>query len=512
MLERLYIKDFAILDEITLEFSPGLTVITGETGAGKSILLQALSVALGAKGTKLFVKTGRKHAVVEATINDRTFRRLVSKAGRLKSYMEDEPLKEEKFRIRTQGLIDFHGQHEQQLIMNSDTHLDYLDSFCGLQSDVSDLTSTFQLLQTKKKQLNDLRLAKKHYEEKRELLEYQKQEIDNVYPQENEDVELHQEFKKLHNIEELISTIQQMTHELTDGERSLYNQLSSITYSLNSLLKIDSDLNSYSETLESALVSLQDASTGLTNYRSSLHHDNERLTEIDERLQAIESLLRKYGGTVASVILHRNEIEEELQSMQKLGEEEHALIINIAECESAYKNNANRIHKIRKCSLNKLSNVIEKEMQKLNMPNAIFQVRMTQKPDADSFMRCEDEFVLTTSRGIDFVEFYLSANPGEQPKPLTKIASGGEISRIMLAIKTVFQNNDPVQTMVFDEIDSGISGDAAEKVAESLVNLSKNKQVICITHLPQISQKAEYHLHVTKKFENGETVVFAEYI
>jgi len=512
MLKKAYIRDFAIIDEMSIDFSNGLTIITGETGAGKSIILQALSVVLGEGGTKTMVKTGKNQSVVEAEIKDKTYRRLISSSGRLKSYIDDEPLAVKNYKLNTVGLVDFHGQHEQQLIMNPDTHIDYLDNFCGLRSKVDELGSIYFSLKEARQNLIDVQDAKSRQEEKRDLLEFQKQEIDLVNLQQDEDIELRSEFKKMSHIEELVTSVERIVYALIESDQSLYNQAASLSDELNPLTKYDQTLQPISESLSSILLSVKDISENLSQYQQTLDYQPNQLSEIQERLNAVEKLLRKYGGTTESVLLTRDQIVEELESLSSLSEKEQYFQKRISELESAYSDLALLIHNIRSKSLSNLSSLVEKEMHSLSMPNAVFEVRLSQKEEETSFITHNGIKVKASPKGIDLVDFYLSANPGERPKPLTKIASGGEISRIMLSLKTVFQKHDPIQTMVFDEIDTGISGIAAEKVAESLMKLSKEKQVICITHLPQISNIADHHLHVTKIIQNGETKVTAEYL
>lgn len=512
MLKNLYIKDFAIIDELSIEFSPGFTVITGETGAGKSILLQALSVAMGTNGTSTMVKTGRKKSIIEASVRKKNYRRLISSAGRVKSFVEEEPFTIKYYKDITTGLIDFHGQHEQQLIMNPETHIDYLDSYCGLQKDVEKLESIFNELQETKRQSVELREVKIRQEEKRDLLEFQKEEIDAVNPQLNEDSELRLEFQKLSHVEELISSIRQIKNSLIESDQSVYNQMAFLTKNMSSLVRYDSSLGPMIESMDSVLVQMKESADELQDYYTALDLDPQHLLEINERLLAIEKLLRKHGGTIEAILLTRGQIEEELQSLSTLHDDEQRLHKRMQTLENNYIKLALNIHQVRKDSLSRLSKAVEYEMHGLSMPEAVFEIRLTQKNDSDSFVIKDNLNAKITPKGIDFVEFYLSANPGEKPKPLTKIASGGEISRIMLSLKTVFQNNDPIQTMVFDEIDSGISGLAAEKVADSLVKLSKKKQVICISHLPQISARAKHHLHISKTVRDGATNVSAEYI
>ncbi|NOZ03946.1 MAG: DNA repair protein RecN [FCB group bacterium] len=512
MVKRLSIKNFAIIDELEIDFHPGLTVITGETGSGKSILIQALSVALGAKGTKTMVRSGSERAVVETEVDQTTYRRIIAKSGRIKSYINDEPLSEPVFRQSVTKLVDFHGQHEQQLIMDVNNHIYYLDSYCNLTADVEEIGDIFNSYRESKQQLKQLKEKLKMARERQELLTFQQREILAVNPQPDEDYQLEDEYKTLNHIDELVETIRNLNRLLTESDRSLYTQLSEAMRSLEHVARFDSQLRPFLDSLDSVTITIQDVSNGLLEHMESLDHDKTRLLEIEERLQAIEGLKRKYGGSLEAVMLTLRNIEDELKNLSNLDVRIDDLEQEIHRLETRYQLLADRLHDSRTSRARQLAEAVKKEMQRLNMPSAEFAIHISQKAVDESFVKCGDTAVLPTGNGYDQVEFYLCANPGEQPKPLTEIASGGEISRIMLAIKTVFQQSDPVNTLIFDEIDTGISGVAAEKVAESLMNLARSKQVICITHLPQIASRANRHLHVTKHIRGAETRVKVKYL
>ncbi|MFC1593540.1 DNA repair protein RecN [Candidatus Neomarinimicrobiota bacterium] len=512
MIEKLYIKDFAIVDEIEISFNEGLTVITGETGSGKSILLQALNVSLGGSTSKTMVRSDTERAVIETTLNSKTYRRILNKSGRTKSFSNDEPFTENEYRNACYSLVDFHGQHEQQYIMNESSHIDYLDAFCGIDTDVENCTKLFISIKHNTKILFGLSEKKQSAELQQELLSFQLNEIYATNPEPDEDIKLEEELLTLRHLDEIVETANRLLLELTDEDESIYNRISSSLIAIEKLSRIDQKLEAYSELLQSASLSVQDASNGLTNYVNSLDHDKNRLTEIQDRLGAIDSLKRKYGGSIDSILTTKNQIAEGLDNISFLDEEIRKIKIMISDEKDTYQKLAEEMHNKREFGSKTLSNAVEKEMLQLNMGDARFEIQITQKYSDDSFAFFNGNAVLATEKGFDSIQFLLSANPGERLKPLVEIASGGEISRIMLAIKTVFQKNDPVDSLVFDEIDSGISGIAAEKVANSLVNLAKTKQVICITHLPQIAQSARNHLHISKSVKNGKTVVTGNYL
>ena len=288
--------------------------------------------------------------------------------------------------------------------------------------------------------------------------------------------------------------------------------MSATVKELKKLGGYDEHLNNYLEGLSNAITTIQDTSMSLSDYSNSLNPDKENLNTIEIRLQEIESLKRKYGGSLEAVKAYRKEIKDELDNLINFELDTKTLNNNINDLEKQFQKLSDHLHEVRIVQAEKLSKHIEQEMHKLSMPSAKFEIRINQKNEEESFISFKDKPVKINFNGYDWVEFYMSANPGEQIKPLTGIASGGEISRIMLAIKSVFQKNDPVETLVFDEIDSGISGTTAETVAESLLNISRNRQVICITHLPQIASKANHHIHINKTIKDSDTYITIRYL
>ena len=515
MIKRIFIKNFAIINELELSIKNGLTVITGETGAGKSIILKALDIALGNKAEKTDVRSGQNQAVVEAETDldgGLIYRRLVSKTGRMRSFINDEPISEPRFRESVEIVADFHGQHEQQFIMNSNTHIDFLDRFCSIDNKVLEIEFVYNNLIKIDQQLLKLKELSDNAATRKELLEFQLQEINIVDPQINEDIDLSQKFKRLNHIDELISTVRSLNQSLTEHEHSIYRQLSSSITDLEKLSFYDKSIKPFIESIEQAAVSIQDASSGLLQYAETIDDDPSLLKEIEERLHSIESLKRKYGGSIESVKAFIEEAIDELDQLTRLdvkisqNKEERKLLI------MQYQRLADEIHKVRSKSIKTIEDEVQSALTELNMPGALFNISVSTKLDEDSLILFENNGVHFGPKGYDQVEFFFSANPGENPKPLIKIASGGEVSRIMLAIKSVLKKSDPVGTLVFDEIDTGISGQAAEKVSEALSSLSKEKQVICITHLPQIASKADHHLYVSKNISNDQTEVVANYL
>ncbi|MBC8400228.1 MAG: AAA family ATPase, partial [Candidatus Marinimicrobia bacterium] len=462
MINRLHIRNFAIIDELDLILKPGLTVITGETGSGKSIILQALNVSLGMKPTKTMIKTGQAQAIVETSVyqsaKENTVYRVIPAKGRLKNYIDDTPVNDSDFRELTRNYADFHGQHEQQLIMNSATHIKYLDNYIGNQNTVRKLKIKFDQIEVVRKKLASVQRKQEYAVQRKELLNFQLNEITAATPIVGEDLVLAKEFSVGSHQEEIITAIDDLHSRLETDDNSVQQQLHRSVRELERLLKWDTGLKNFIKLLNDAVINLQEVSSGLFEHVQSLDFDKERLREIEDRLQALELLKRKYGGSIESVLEYKAAIEKELKVFESQDYEIEQLQQNLLNFQEEYQKLANKAHDKRSSAIKKLSDAIITEMHKLKMPGANFEIRMTQLTDNNSPVKYGERTVRSYPDGYDVIEFYLSANPGEKTKPLTQIASGGEVSRIMLAIKTVLQDSDPVDTLIFDEIDSGISG------------------------------------------------------
>lgn len=512
MIKHVSIGNFAILDKVELDFNPSLTVITGETGSGKSILLQAIGVATGGKTTKTMVKSGEKRAVVEVDFDGSSFRRILFNTGSSKSFADDEPIKIADLQALTGKLLDFHGQHEQQLIMDPGNHIEYLDRYGNLLGIRRELESTYNELNAANDELEKRRQLLASSKEKTELLEFQKNEITAVNPRQGEDEDLSNNFQKLSNIDRIQNTVKEIHKYMIDSDGSVSERLGQGIRDLGELCRYAGDLKKVTDQLEDARLNLQDALDTAMGIADSAVIDPEQLREYEERILALEGLKRKYGGSIEAVLDKLQTIESQLAELSSLDENITELRERIRGLEEKYSALALKIHKKRVELTGPLAEQIEKGMEILNMPGGKFEIHVDSKPDPDSFFTLNGKGAKIFPDGIDIVTFFLSANPGEKPKPLAEIASGGEISRIMLAIKSVFSKIDPVHTLIFDEIDSGISGLTAEKVAKSLRVLANGKQVICITHLPQIASQADNHLHVTKKVMGNKTSVSFDYV
>jgi len=512
MIEQVTINEYAIIKELEIKLHPGFTVITGETGSGKSILLEALAVSLGSKADRIMVRNGADRAIMETTISGKTIRRLLSNKGHTKSFYNDEPITLNELRKHTSQFVDFHGQNDQQLILNIQNHIYYLDNFCGIEKMVTKIQELYQELIETRSKLSKLQEDSIDRQNRLDLLNFQLEEIDSISPKINEDIDINRQYRKLSKLGDIQKKLREIYQLLIEGDHAVLDVVHQSLREVESLSKYDEDLNNIVELLQSSLIQFQETGSEITVHLSSNEFNQMELEKIEERIQYLETLKRKYGGSLEAVIEYRNAIKNELDNLKGNRYSEENLVQKIDDLQNQYSSLAIRLNTVRKSNSVSLATKIEQTMKNLNMPDARFEIRVTQIPDKNGFVFIDNQSVEARENGSDIVEFYLSANPGESVKPLVSIASGGEVSRIMLAIKSVFQKFDPVQTMIFDEIDAGISGKAAESVANELVNLSNSKQVICITHLSQIAGKADHHLHISKSSKNGKTKVHAEYL
>ena len=498
MIRRLYIRDFAIIKELELNFNAGMTVITGETGSGKTLIIKAISIAFGAKCNRSMIRHGSQNMIIEICYDENIIRRIIRKEGPSNSYFNEEPITIKDLKDRTKYLIDFHGQNDQQLILDRNYHIYYLDRFCNHQKDLDSLKNIYNELNDNVKKLRHFEAKLSKARDQKELMEFQISEIESVSPKNDEDKDLEKEFKILSNMTDIIKILNKTNILLSEGDSSVNYKLANILIPLEKLKNFDENINNVVDLFNQALVLLEQANTDINICISSYEVDNDRLIEIENRLMQIEKLKRKYGGSISSIIDYLSQLKKDIGNIVI---EENLLIDiknKIKSLKEIFTNISIKLHNERAKKAKVLSKAIIKYMELLEMPNSQFKIKISQEKDKDSFVFFDGQFIKFDSNGFDHIEFYLSTNPGQPVKPLSLIASGGEASRIMLAIKSVFQNLDPVDTLVFDEIDSGISGKAAKKVANHLKQLSQTKQVFCISHLAQIVGTADNHLHINK--------------
>jgi DNA repair protein RecN (Recombination protein N) len=536
MLQSLYVRDYALIEELELEFESGLNIITGATGAGKSILIGAMSMILGERANTDVVREDASKAVVEGIFNDADteriravleenaieteplprviLRRKITERGS-RGFINDTPATLDVMRAVAAELIDLHGQHEHQSLLRTETHLRLLDSFGGL----GGLVENYQEKRARVAELVEEREAladrERELRQQKELYEFQIEEIDEVDPQPGEEEELEAERRVLENAEQLYSSTQGLYEMLFEDENAVHDQLVVARNDLQDLSRIDDAFEEHVDEIESAQIIVSELANFLQDYNAHIEFDPQRLEEIRERITEIEKLKRKYGGTLEAVLEHRKEIGEQYELAQDFEGNLERLDQDIEEAQAELTDVALRLSSKRKEVAERIEDAILDELATLGMPDSQFEVRFTRREDDDGWIRAdssraqdpedEDTRYQAFEKGADQVEFYISTNVGVSPMPLAEVASGGEISRIMLALKTILAKSERLPILVFDEIDVGISGDMARRVGESMHDLARYHQIITITHLPQIAALGDCHFKVEKVVEEGTT-------
>ncbi len=525
MLNQLYIKNFALIEELTIEFTPGLTIITGETGAGKSILIGALGLVLGARSSSDLVRSGSSKAVIEAILlpeNPATITRLldsadiehgeeiilrreISSKGQSRCFVNDSPCTLQVLKQAGDLLIDLHGQHEHQLLLHPETHIALLDDYAALGSLADSYRETRKRLTGRRKELDALLADVEHIREKRSLLEYQFEELETLDLQPGEAEETEQEIVLLENAETLYTLGAELGELLYDDERSAFVQLSDAIHRFERLAGIDRTFGPLLEEIRNATGIVEELSRSLRNYSDRIEFNQERLDELRERQLLLQRTGKKYGRSIDELIAFKEEIADELAMQDNLSSRTEELENGIANLRKELSEHAKKLSAGRAEASGKLERAVVAELSALGIPDAVFTIRSTRETSEEGDITIDGERFSAFENGCDRVEFLISANPGEPPKPLARIASGGEISRIMLALKSVLANSTRLPILVFDEIDTGISGRIAEAVGRTLRLLAKSHQIISITHLPQIAAMADSHLSVEKAVRGERT-------
>jgi DNA repair protein RecN (Recombination protein N) len=500
MLRELRVRNFAIIDELALEFRPGLNVLTGETGAGKSIVIGALGTALGQRAYTEMIKTGSREATVEAYFavprhpvldnlgiaseDGIIIRRNISSTGKTKAYINDTMVNVQSLAELGRTLVDIHGQHEHQSLLSTDHQLRLLDHYGRLDGERALVEAAFHEVQGLQRRIDSLRQSERERAQRLDLLRFQINEIASSNLEEAEDVRLEEERSVLANLHRLNELLEESYGLLYSTEGSCLEKLSQVLSRLREMASMDRSVAETLSVLESALPLVEDVSHSLRGYRDTYSAEPGRLAYVEDRLELIKTLKRKYGDTVGEILKYGKEAEEEVCSLEKSGEISEALEGELREKTTALENAAARLSEKRKKAAGELEAATKAVLKGLALEKADFSIEMRK--------------VQVSPSGSDSVEFFFSANKGEALKPLGKVASGGELSRIMLAIKSALRDADDKPVLIFDEVDAGIGGKTAHNVARRLKELSRGRQVLCITHLPQIAALADSHLLIEK--------------
>ncbi len=513
MLARLRIKNFAIIEELEIEFALGFNVLSGETGAGKSILIDALVLALGGKARQEQIRSGADFCEVEAVFelenNDEIFqllkelgiekeqelilRRRVSAQGRSSAWVNLHSVPVSVLSRLRESLIDIYGQHEYQSLLRPEHHLSFLDAFGEIWERFSDYQALYQDWQELRKEYESLKLSEKERREKEDLLRFRIQELESANLRSGEEEELEAERARLRHSELLRRASEFAYQELYEREGAVLEKISAVIAELEKAGEYDPALKKYLDDLSQAQALVEEVGRELGEYLSSIEADPKRLEEIEERRAELKRLKRKYQMEIDELIEFLNQSKKELETLSNYESRIEEIEKELAEKKELLEKRSQQLSKERKIQAKKLEKKLEQVLKELGMKKCRFEVKFEELDEPELL-------------GKDRVEFYLSTNPGEELKPLSKIASGGELSRIMLGLRNILALKSGAKVLIFDEVDTGIGGAIAEVVGKKLKQLSETNQVLCITHLAQIAKFADHHIYVWKEESKGRTV------
>ncbi len=530
MLSELSIKNFAIIDDLKIEFSKGLTILSGETGVGKSVIINAVNLLLGGRSSIDLIREGAENAELEAMFyideadkpvslikemgyfsnNELLIRRIISNNGKSKLYINGHMANISTLNSIAENLAAVSSQHAHQSLLKEDNHLYILDSFGGNEKLKKDYTESFKKLESSIKYLKKLNENKIKQKKDEEFLKHQRDEIISADIKIGEDEELEKEKTLLKNAEKLYATVYESVGRLYSAQGSVVEILSDIIKNIKKLSDIDAILDSNAEKLSDIMFRIEDISNELQKHIKVLSMDEKRLDEVESRIDMLLKLKRKYGRNLEDILSYLNKIELEIEGVEHIEEKIEKCREEIEFLYNSTCTFAKELSLKREKAVKELGSKVEKELHLLKMENTSFEIELApffSSDEDECYLRCEDNKKLTDI-GTEKAFFKISPNVGEKLKPLAAIASGGELSRAVLALKAVLAQTESVGTLIFDEVDAGIGGRAAEVVGKKLLQLSKFHQIICITHLPQIAKFGDYHYKIFKDVINKRTKTF----
>ena len=514
MLAHLTIRDFAIIEELQLPLRAGLTVFTGETGAGKSILVSALGLVLGGRASLGLIRSQVEEAVVEALFcleqssplparleamglepagDELVIRRVISRRGRSRAFVNGSPVTTAMLRDLARDLVVVASQHEHQSLLRTDAAREALDAYAGLGPQLDHLKQAHREFCETRSEIERMRNAAQQRESRLDYLRFQLEEIDAFDPRPGEDMAMRAERDRLRNAEQLLSGAARGVATLYEDDDSVVGRLGSLEALLEPLARLDPTLGPVLDRLAEARIEVEEAAAELRSYHASLDLDPERQQEVEERLFKLEDLLRKHGPDLETLLRHREEMAGEADSLSGAKDRLQELQGGLDERQATLARIARRVGAARRQAARRFSTSVEHELSLLGMARASFSVVLAARAEIGP-------------TGSDLVELLFGPNPGEEARPLRKIASGGELSRVMLAIKRVLAEVDTVPTYLYDEVDTGVSGTVAEAIGKLLWESARKRQVLCITHHSQVAVRADHHLRVSKEIESGRTL------
>ncbi|MBU8916369.1 DNA repair protein RecN [Bacillus sp. FJAT-29953] len=516
MLSELSIKNFAIIEALTISFEKGLTVLTGETGAGKSIIIDAIHLLAGGRGSAEFVRHGEDKAEIEGLFQiDEPqhpvylkalefgidieegmviLRRDISRSGKSVCRVNGKLVTISTLREIGSALVDIHGQHEHQELMDETRHLPLLDQFGAeeIAASLEEYQEVFARFEKTRQKLKALSENDQQMAHRLDLILFQLNEIQKADLKLHEDEELAEEKRKLANFEKVYEAFQ-LSYSALNGEQKGLDWIGMAMGHLEDAGSLDSSYKELYELVSNCYYQLEDAARSLRNEMDDMEFDPQRLHEIEDRLNEINQLKRKYGRSIKEILEYAAKIEEEIETLQNKETHISELEKELASINKDLILEARELSALRQKWAKNLTGLIHTELKELYMEKTVFEIRIETEPQHFS------------KTGIDHVQFYISTNPGEPLKPLSKVASGGELSRIMLALKSIFSKHQGVTSIIFDEVDTGVSGRVAQAIAEKIYKVSVNSQVLCISHLPQVAAMADTHLYISKLIKGGRT-------
>lgn len=525
MIQSLYIKDFALIDELEVSFGEGLNILTGQTGAGKSIIIGALNMILGERADTEVIRRGADKAISEATIktgenqelkkllseNEVEFgeylilRREIRQTGS-RAFINDTPVNISVLKAAGDLLVDLHGQHDHQLLLKEENHQEVIDSFGEIDPLLEAYQVEFAKMKMLQKELTSLKKREFELQEKTELYRFQVNELEQARLSADEEEELVAEMNLLDNAEVLDQKAAAISELAENDEANILLLLNQLKLNLEDLARIEPEFETYLEEINAARVSVNEAVQFAERYRNNIEFNPNRLEELRQRQSELNRLQKKYQRDIPALISYLSEIQRELSIADNFDLEIEKLEKSVSDQGLKLAGSAKKLHQARIQVGEKLSSNIEEELSKLGIPNAKLAVRVDWLESSNGWIEVEGITVDCTDYGCDEIRLFISTNKGEEPKPLAKIASGGEISRVMLALKSILAKEQSLPVMIFDEIDTGISGEVSEKVGRSMRALSNRCQIVAITHQPQIASQAHHHFKVAKAEEKDRTI------
>ena len=525
MIKSLYIKDFALIDELEVEFGEGLNILTGQTGAGKSIIIGALNMILGERADTEVIRQGKDKAISEATIqvgdnaelrellkeNEVEFneflilRREIRSTGS-RAFINDTPVNIAVLKAAGDLLVDLHGQHDHQLLLNEENHLPMIDGFGEVEPVLKAYQKEYKKMKSLQSEFQSLLRRESELQEKTELYRFQVKELEEARLSELDLDELENEMKLLDNAEELDQKAAAVSGMGDSDEGNIVQLLNFLKLNLEDLARIEPEFSNYLNEITAARVSINEAIAFAERYRNNIEFNPKRLEELRQRQAELLRLQKKYQRDLPELIVYLHEIQRELSIADNFDIEIDKLKAAIEEQSGQLAKAATRLHDMRTEIGRKLAQQIQQELAKLGIPHSKLEVRVDWILSNSGWISVNGNQVECSEKGCDDVRIYISTNKGEEPKPLAKIASGGEISRVMLALKSILAKEQSLPVMIFDEIDTGISGEISEKVGRSMRSLSEHCQIVAITHQPQIASQAHHHYKVAKLEEGDRTI------